>query len=117
MLALLWMLGCGGGGPSVTVTSGATPDAPTPAGLAEALERDFQRPILQCYQDSGSEATGSVAVVVHGSHGSLKQEAAAGADPVLAGCALGPLESPRLQRRLGDGPSAVGFTLNVSFAR
>jgi len=116
MFALLWMLGCGGG-PSVAVSSGTTPDAPVPSGLADALERDFQRPILQCYKESGSAATGSVTLLVHGSHGILKQESDEGADPALTKCATAPLDSPRLQRKLGDGPSSVGFTLSVTFSQ
>ena len=116
MLALLTLLACGGG-PSVTVTSGLLPDAHTPGTLLTGLERDFQRPILSCYKASDSDATGTVVLTVHGSHGILKQEVSEGADPALAACARAPLDAPRLQRTYGDGDNPVGFTLTVTFAR
>ena len=118
MFTILLLQACGGD-PMVTVRPGAHPDAPSPAALAGALERQIQRPIQRCYEvalgaDSG--LAGRVAIQVYGSHGILKAQVTEVGPAPLVDCALEPMSDMRLMRALGDGDQAVGFTLTVDFA-
>ena len=116
ILTPLLLAACGG--PQVTVTTAAHPEAPAPKSLAASLEREFQRPIQACYEQalaSGGDLAGSVIVEVYGSHGILKQTTSGGAPEALVACATAPLEDSKRQRRFGDGPVEVGFVLTVGF--
>jgi hypothetical protein len=115
-LALL-LLACSS--PSVTVETGAHPDAPKPAKLAEVLDGQFRRPIQICYQKAlktDPTLAGSVTYEVMGSHGILKPTVTAPGPAALQSCALEPMSNQRLLRNLGDGDNMMGFTLTVNFS-
>lgn len=119
MLTPLLLLAACGSDPSVAVTTATHPDAPAPKALSETLESEFQRPIQRCYKtalETSPDLAGTVRVSVYGSHGILKQTATGGAPQALIDCALSPLQDSKRQRRFGDGPSEVGFVLDVVFA-
>lgn len=116
MTSLLLLLACSS--PSVTVQSGAHPDASPPGTLADVLDSQIRRPIQTCYQkalkdDPGAE--GSVTYEVLGSHGILKTTVTSAGPDALQGCALEPMSNQRLLRILGNGSQMVGFSLTVNF--
>ncbi len=118
IMTLLFLLLACGSNPSVTIETGAHPEAPTPGNLTEVLDRQIQQPIESCYQEAlktEPDAEGTVTYEVLGSHGILKSNVTAPGPDALQACALKPMSNQRLLRTLGDGDHTVGFTLTVHF--
>ncbi|MDP6931998.1 MAG: hypothetical protein QGG40_03740 [Myxococcota bacterium] len=117
MTLFLLLLACSS--PSVTVETGAHPDAPPPGNLTEVLDSQIRRPVQSCYQEAletGPSLEGTVTYEVLGSHGILKTNLTAPGPDALQKCALKPMSNQRLLRTLGDGNHTVGFTLPVHFS-
>ncbi len=114
----LGLVACGGSA-TVSVTATPIPDASVPGPLESSLEKDFRPKIQRCYEtalQTQEDLAGTVTVRVLGSHGILRHEVMGMGPQVLVDCALEPLEGSRLQRKLGDGPTEVGFVLTVRFS-
>ena len=117
MTPLLLLLACSS--PSVTVQSGAHPEAAKPGTLTDVLDSQIRRPIQTCYQKvlkDESSLEGAVAYEVLGSHGILKTNVTVSGPEALQACALEPMSNQRLLRILGNGSQTVGFTLTVNFS-
>ena len=117
MLAVMFLLGCGGD-PVVGVKTSKLAGLPLPGGMNAFVADTYQKKVETCYtkglQDN-AELAGTATVTAQGSHGILKVEATGDAQKLI-NCAKNPIEDSRNQRTLGDGDNAVGFELLVTYA-
>ena len=114
MLLSLLTIACSS--PTVSLTSAEHEGLPMVSGLDDSARDKLEKAMLNCYSDalaSDSALSGTVRVMLQGSHGILKVESPD--QGPLASCARTPFEDSRMQRVLGDGDLTMGALFTITF--